>query len=551
MGTPEIVLDNMWLGVMWLLVLFGVLYIVAFMSMRQTSSADDLYAAGFTIGPLVNGLAMVATWASLATFMGVSGLILGLQVPFVFLWTQWALSIPLITLFYGTYLRRIQTYTPASFVRRRYGSEATIVALIWMILSMIMYALGQMIGLGQTFQLMFNIPYITSVIIAGILTVAFVTIGGMYGASFNQAFMCALMIIAMIVPMGAIMHSLGSSGWWFPNLGYGDMVPAMMEASPTFFDIEQPFMGEGNRIRWYFALIPAFSFGPIALPHLAMRVFTSRSRAHARSATIWFVFFLGLLFTGAYVTGFTGVFFEATEGIEIADPDQIIMILSLFYNPEWVAAFVMAGAVAGGLSTIAGNLMAISAMVGSDLMNLVAPNVEDQKKVRIGYIAMGIGGLVMILLAFRPPEFLVISILWAFGMLATTITPALLLGVWWKKTHKYAVVVSSLLCGAIYIIISPHIVAGVVVGFGTTAALGMSGGLVTVPLSFAMTILLTLLFNSILPNSAPSMEEKKLVDYIHGWGEDYDENRYNWTVFPVVVAIVCLIITAWGLQPWQ
>ncbi len=543
-------LENMWLGVIWVVVLFIVLFGVAFLSLKQTSTSDDLYAAGFSIGPVVNGLAMVATWASLATFMGVSGLILDLQAPFVFLWIQWALSIPLITLLYGVYLRRIQTYTPASFMLRRYGPEVTVLAVLWMCLSMVMYALGQMVGLGHTFSLMFDIPFIASVIVAGILTVAFVTIGGMYGASANQAFMCSLMIIAMVVPMGAILHSLGSAGWWFPNLGYGDLAPAMLEASPKFFDIEQPFMGEGNRLRWYFALIPSLTFGPIALPHLAMRVFTSRSRYHARMATVWFVFFLGLLFTAAYATGFAGVFFESTEGVGIADPDQIILVLNIFYNPEWVAAFVMAGAIAGGLSTISGNLMAISAMVGNDLMNILAPGASDQKKMRIGYTAMGIGGLAMILLAFRPPEFLVTSILWAFGMLASTITPGLVLGVWWKKTHKYAVLISSILCGLMYIIISPHVLTGIIVGDGPTAALGIAGAMITVPLSFALHIFLSLLFDKVLIQYAPSEEEKKLVDHIHGWGDDYDENRYNWTIAPIIAGLICLAVMYWGLQPW-
>ena len=550
------VLENMWLGILWLVILFGVLFGVAFMALKQTASSDDLYAAGFTIGPVVNGLAMVATWASLATFMGVSGLILGLNAPFVFLWTQWGLSIPLITLFYGVYLRRIQTYTPASFMLRRYGKEVTVLAVIWMCLAMVMYALGQMVGLGHTFVLMFGIEFIFAVIIAGVLAVVFITIGGMYGATANQAFMCAVMLIAMVVPIGAVMHGLGSAGWWIPNLGYGDLVPAMLEVSPDFFDLEQPFMGEGNRLRWYFALIPAFSFGPVALPHLAMRVFTSRSRYHARMATPWFAFFLGLLFTAAYATGFTGVFFEQTEGITIADPDQIILVLNMFYNPEWVAAFVMAGAVAGGLSTIAGNLMAISAMVGNDLMNILAPGADDRRKMRIGYGAMAVGGIAMILLAFRPPEFLVVSILWAFGMLATTITPGLLLGVWWKKTHRYAVLISSIVCGIYYIVISPHVIDAVVVGRfadGTvppTADLGMSGALVTVPLAFALTIVLSLLFNYAFPRQAVTDEEKKLIDYIHGWGEDYDDRRYNWTLAPIIVVIVCLAIMVWGLQPW-
>ncbi|WP_420848144.1 sodium:solute symporter family transporter [Natranaerofaba carboxydovora] len=252
------------------------------------------------------------------------------------------------------------------------------------------------------------------------------------------------------------------------------------------------------------------------------------------------------------MTGFTGVYFEATEGIEIANPDQIILILNLFYNPEWVAAFVMAGAIAGGLSTISGNLMAISAMVGSDLLEIVAPNMDDQKKVNLGYLAVAIGGIIVVLLAFRPPEFLVTSILWAFGMLATTITPGILLGVWWKKAHKLALVISSLLCGAIYIIISPHVLDAIVVGHGPTAELGMAGGLVTVPMAFALFIILSLIFDKVpsLNHLAPSDEEKRLVDYIHGWGNDYDENRYNWTGFPLIVALVCIGISIWGLMPW-
>jgi cation/acetate symporter len=120
---------------------------------------EDFYAAGFSIGPVTNGLGMAATWASLATFLGVIALILRLQVPFVYLWIQWAISIPLLTLLYGTSLRRMKAFTPASFIRHRYGKPSTIVIVCWMILIMVMYALGQMVGLGQAFELLFGVPY--------------------------------------------------------------------------------------------------------------------------------------------------------------------------------------------------------------------------------------------------------------------------------------------------------------------------------------------------------------------------------------------------------
>lgn len=111
----------MWMGIAVVVTLFAVFYYVGWWAAKKTTSEEDLYAAGFAIGPLTNGLAMGATWASLATFMGVIALIYKLQAPFVYLWIQWAISIPPLTLLYGTCLRRMKAYTPASFIKVRYG----------------------------------------------------------------------------------------------------------------------------------------------------------------------------------------------------------------------------------------------------------------------------------------------------------------------------------------------------------------------------------------------------------------------------------------------
>lgn len=305
--------------------------------------------------------------------------------------------------------------------------------------------------------------------------------------------------------------------------------------------------------RWYFALIPAFTLGPIALPHLAMRVFTASSVKSARWAVVWFNLTLGLLFSGGYITGFAGNYYTAITGTPVAKPDQIVFILNVIYNPEWVTAFVVGGALAAGLSTVSGNLMAIAALVGHDIMGILAPKMDAKMKLRIGYVALGAGGLAAVILAFNPPAFLVTSILWAFGLIASTVTPAILLGVWWKEANRLAMMISSLVCGIVYIVISPHVIPSIVVGTGVTAKLGMSGGLVTIPLSFAMFIILSIIFNRIgaLSSFAPTEEDKRLIDRIHGWGNDYNEKRYAGITWPLVAAAVCLIITYWGLMPWQ
>ncbi|NLC78046.1 MAG: sodium:solute symporter [Clostridia bacterium] len=532
------------LGLVVTVIMFAIFYYIGWTSSRKTANVADLYAAGYTIGPVVNGLGMGATWASLATFLGVSALILQLQVPFVYLWIQWGISIPLLTLLYGTSLRRMQAYTPATFIRARFGKEATVIAASWMVLIMIMYALGQMIGIAQVFEMLFGLSYNMGLIIGGLATIGFITLGGMLGASYNAAFQMVVMILTMVVPMAAIMKAMGSSGWWFPPLAYGDMVPAMKEVLPTFFDMQHPF-------KWYFALIPAFTLGPIGLPHLAMRVFTASSLKSARAAVVWFAIFLGLLFCGTYTVGFAGNYYVATTGTQITEPDKIVLILNVIYNPAWVAALVMGGALAAGLSTVSGNLLAIGALVSQDILGVFAPNLNEKSRMRIGYVALGVGGLVALVLAFNPPKFLVTSILWAFGLCASTITPTMLLGVWWKQANRLAGIVSSIIAGITYIVISPHVMPHIVVGSGVTASLGMAGGMVTVPLAFFLFIVLSWIFNSIpgLERFKPTEEDKKLVDRIHGWG-DYQEYRYNGNTGVALAALASLCVFIWGLMPW-
>jgi len=50
---------------------------------------------------------------------------------------------------------------------------------------------------------------------------------------------------------------------------------------------------------------------------------------------------------------------------------------------------------------------------------------------------------------------------------------------------------------------------------------------------------------------APTLEDKKVIDRIHGWGTDYDESRYNGIIWPLIIAAFCIAIFFWGLQPWS
>ena len=539
------VLEDPMLGMIFVGASFVFFYLIGWYSQKAAKSSTDYWTAGRSIGSITNGLGMASSYMSLATFMGVTALILKLKVPFVYMWIQFALSIPLITLWYGTPLRRMGAFTPAHFVRERYGLRTSYVTVVFMILIMVMYALGQMIGVAKVFEMLFGINYNLALICGGALIVGYVTIGGMYGTSYNAAFQMILMGVAFVVPLGAIMKAMGGTGWYFPPLLYSDMVPAMLEAVPDFFDMKYGF-------KWYLSLIPCFTLGAMGLPHLGMRVYTSSNLKSARGAMVWFTFFCGIVFCSTYTMGFSGVYFQATSGSAIAptDFDKITLILNSVYNPAWVLAFVIAGAIAAGLSTISANLMAIGAMIAQDIIATIKPDLSEKTMKVIGYLAIAGGGATSILIALNPPDFLVVSILWAFGLAGVTMAPLVMLGVWWKPANRYGATTACLVSGLTYIVVAPYFFPSIVVGGGLEAKVGMTGSLLCVPLCFFLLTTVSMITNKIpaLMNRFDYQKDHVLIDKIHGWA-DYSEERYNSNTAGIIIAAVSLFFCIYAVLP--
>ncbi|TFE00834.1 sodium:solute symporter [Jeotgalibacillus sp. R-1-5s-1] len=540
-------LSNPVMGIIVVVATFVLFYAVSYISNRKSASAQELYVGKSNVGPITNGLAMASTYMSLATFLGITALILNLQAPFILLWIQLILAIPLITIIYGTSLRRMGAFSPTHFIRNRYGVKASIIAALFMILVSIMYALGQMIGIAVTFETLLGIPYMTGLIVGGLIIVGYVTIGGMAGATNNAAIQMVIMALMFIVPLAAIMKAVGGNGWYFPPLLYADMVPAMLEAVPTFFDYQfSP--------KWYFAIIPALTIGALGLPHLAMRVYTASSLKSARSAMVWFAFILGLVFSATYAMGFVGVFATATQGLEVsaADADKLTIILNLVYNPEWVTALVIAGAISAGLSTLSGNLLAIGALLSQDIVATLKPNISQKASLRLGYIAIFVGGVISIILAVEPPAFLVVSILWAFGLAGVTNAPLIIVGVWWKEANKYGAMAAAVVGGAIYIIVSPFVFPNIVLtGHSVTDGMGISGALLAVPISFILLIVVSYITNRIpsLDSRLTKKQDSELIEQIHGW-KDVQPYRYNSKIGAGVTVVVCFAVAVWALMPW-
>ena len=120
------------------------------------------------------------------------------------------------------------------------------------------------------------------------------------------------------------------------------------------------------------------------------------------------------------------------------NPDIMVMANpEIALLPNWVIALVAAGGLAAALSTAAGLLMAISSAVSHDLVKGVfAPNISEKNELLAGKIAMAVAIVISGWLGLNPPGFAAGTVALAFGIAASSLFPAIMMGIFSKTMNK-------------------------------------------------------------------------------------------------------------------
>jgi len=105
--------------------------------------------------------------------------------------------------------------------------------------------------------------------------------------------------------------------------------------------------------------------------------------------------------------------------------------------PNWVIALVAAGGLAAALSTAAGLLLAISSAISHDLLKeKFMPDLSEKGELMAGKISMACAIIVAGYLGLNPPGFAAGTVAIAFGLAASSIFPALMMGIFSKTMNK-------------------------------------------------------------------------------------------------------------------
>jgi cation/acetate symporter len=215
--------------------------------------------------------------------------------------------------------------------------------------------------------------------------------------------------------------------------------------------------------------------------------------------------------------------FEAAgwKGNELTVNNDIIVLANpeIAQLPNWVIALVAAGAIAAALSTAAGLLLAISSAISHDLVKRVfKPDLSEKGELMAGRIAMIAAIILAGYLGLNPPGFAAATVALAFGLAASSLFPAIMMGIFSKTiTDKGAIagMIAGMFATCFYVFAHHGIffiqgtsyvqlIGGPNSFFGLTpAAFGTVGALV----NFAVAILVSKVSGGTVPKHVQEMVE--------------------------------------------
>ena len=216
----------------------------------------------------------------------------------------------------------------------------------------------------------------------------------------------------------------------------------------------------------FLALVLCLMMGTAALPHLLARYYTTPSVRETRSSVFWTIFFIMLVYTTIpalailvkfdIYTSLVGTEFSKLPawvsywaGVDKINPlvnitdinrDGIVQLAEIVMDGDIVvlATPEIAGLpyVISGLIAAGGLAATISSALSHDIYyKTIDPSASTQKRVTISKLLLLVVALVAAYVASLKPGDILSLVGAAFSMAASTLFPALVLGVFWRRAN--------------------------------------------------------------------------------------------------------------------
>jgi len=499
-GSPNLV------AIGFFFVFVAVTLAITWWAARRTQTAEHFYAAGRSVTGFQNGLALAGDYMSAASFLGIAGLVAlsgfdGLIYSIGFL-VGW----PIVMFLIAEPLRNLGRYTFADVVAYRLRAAPVRIAAAFGTLAVVsFYLIAQMVGAGNLIRLLFGLSYEMAVVIVGLVMLAYVLFGGMLATTWVQIVKAVLLLsgafmLAMLVLWRHHMNPLALFQAAAARYGEGVLGPGQLVSNPL------------DAISLGLALM----FGTAGLPHILMRFYTVPDARTARTSVSYATAFIGFFYLLTFILGFGAMEIVGRDAILKIDKggNMAAPLLAQAVGGTGFLGFIAAVAFATILAVVAGLTLSGAAALSHDLWVHVvrkgsAPEAEQLRVARGATVLLALLSIVLGI-AFKGQNVAYMVGL-AFAIAASANFPALVLACFWRPFSTrgaQASMIVGTLSALTLIALSPTVQIQIL--GRTSAPFPLANpGLITIPLSFAVGIVVSLLTPDPAADAAfPGLQER-------------------------------------------
>lgn len=540
-------------------------------STRLARTTGDFYVAARSVPPWWNASAISGEYLSAASFLGVAGLIMAGGADALWFPVGYAVGYVLLLALVSAPLRRSGAYTIPDFAEIRLPSRAVRLTASFLVVGIgWLYVVPQLQGAGRALQVIAGTPVWVGGVAVAVTVLLVLLGGGMRSVTLVQGFQYWLKLVAISVPVLFLVAAWNidrqptalspttptfreDTTVEFPEsvtivvpetvsvtaVGAVDgagvdgpltLTPGEYEISarstlvfpagsdvPTADSIaaiqgEQwgyPLQGAAEHPMYRtYALMFALFLGTMGLPHVLVRFYTNPDGRAARRTAATVIGLVGLFYLMPSIYGVLGRIYTP-ELLMTGETDAVVLLLPSAVvggTPgALLSALIAAGAAGAFLATATGLTVSVAGVLSQDVISRWVR--RPLLSFRLAAVAAVLVPLALGALAADLP--LARAVALAFTVAASTFSPLLILGIWWRRLTDVGAVAGLAVGGTL------SILAIATSTFNTTLS-GWPAALLSQPAAWSMpAALLTMIVVSLLTPRRVPVDVNRIMVRLH------------------------------------
>ncbi|MQA02462.1 MAG: sodium/panthothenate symporter [Streptosporangiales bacterium] len=292
---------------------------------------------------------------------------------------------------------------------------------------LVAYMAPQFVAGARLLQAVSGVDYTTLLVIFAGVVLVYIGLGGFLASALTDALQGILMFFGGIAVWIALLTAAG---------GLGGVNTQVMDTKPELFTLPGP---GGFTLSMIMSYSLQLGLMICVLPHLAVRAMSYKDSKSVHTAMMVGPIIMVVITLGFLTMGLVSHQFHPNMEVgDLALPRTVVDVL-----PDGIAGIVLAAPLAAAMSTVDSMILIVSGVVVRDLFtNFVNPRVSDGTAKRMASGASIVIGLVVLLLALEPPNYLEYLVIYAIGGLEVVLFVPLLGGLYSKRGNALGVVLA-------------------------------------------------------------------------------------------------------------